>query len=166
MDRATPVRPSAHHAQPVEVGEAEIRRFPHLVVVDAGRLQSEEDGLTIRLQGILAPERGWNCKLASGQAWPCGERAAAALRGFVGSKAVDCEVRARSGMMILGVCYIGRTDLSIWLLRRGWAEPSEETSKVHAEALHAAKKERLGLWAESVAQDTPPKPPIGQPARR
>ena len=79
---------------------------------------------------------------------------------------MDCEVRVRSGMMILGVCYIGRTDLSIWLLRRGWAEPSEEISKVHAEALHAAKKERLGLWAESVAQDTPSKLPIGQPAKR
>ncbi len=111
MDAAMPVGPSARHAQPDEAGTAEIRRFARLVVVDAGRLQSEEDGLTIRLHGILAPERGWNCKLASGQAWPCGERAAAALRGFVGSKAVDCEVRARSGTEILGVCYIGRTNL-------------------------------------------------------
>ncbi len=166
MDRATPVGRSARHAQPDEAGTAEIRRFPRLVVVDAGRLQSEEDRLTIRLHGILAPERGWNCKLPSGQAWPCGERAAAALRSFVGSRAVDCEVRSRTAAVILGVCYIGRTDLSIWLLRRGWAELSEETSKVHAEALHVAKKEQLGLWAESVAQDTPPKLPIGQPAKR
>ena len=156
--------PSARRAQPDKAGKAEIRRFPRLVVTDAGRLQAEKEKLTIRLHGVSAPERSKTCKLRSGQTWPCGESAAAALRALVGSKAVECEVRDRAATEILGVCRIGTTDLSTWLLRQGWADLSEEADEAHAEAMRAAKKDKLGLWAETARQGK--RPPNGQSARR
>ena len=77
---------------------------------------------------------------------------------------MECEVRDRAATEILGTCRVGKTDLSTWLLRQGWANLSEEADEIHAEALRAAKKDKLGLWADAASQGK--QPPGGQSARR
>jgi endonuclease YncB( thermonuclease family) len=39
-------------------------------------------------------------------------------------------------------------DLAEWLVRRGWAKPTDATEKGLAEALQAAQAERIGLWED------------------
>ena len=122
----------------------ELRRFFRVVVRESGRLQA--DDTTIRLAGISGPERDRVCRHASGEPWPCGVRAAAALSSLIRTRAVDCEVRDRVGSEVLSSCRVGNTDLSAWLLRNGWAEASDGADPAYVRASSNARRDRLGLW--------------------
>src|SRR3712207_6300738 len=80
----SPAGPGTLRMQPDKADEPEILRLSRVVVTDRGRLQAEQEKLVIRLHGVSMPERAWNCKLPSGQTWPCGEHAAAALSSQIG----------------------------------------------------------------------------------
>ena len=144
-DQPEPIGSLMRLAEPQEK-ELEVRRFPRVVVADSGRLQAGT--LTIRLYGVSALERSRTCTAASGQVWPCGERATAALRSLVGPRAVECEVKEQAGLEVLGSCRVGKTDLATWVLRQGWAEAAAEAGGAYVEALHTAKAERRGLWSD------------------
>ena len=124
-----------------------VRRYPRVLVTHAGRFTAGE--ARVRLYGIAAPELDQTCRSVSGESWACGQRAAAALRALIRSRAVECEPKAEADREILGICLVGRTDLSAWLLRQGWAELADGVGEpAYAEALTAAKHEKLGLWSE------------------
>jgi endonuclease YncB( thermonuclease family) len=123
---------------------AERHQFHRVIVADGGRLRVGD--ATIRLHGISAPERGRTCRRASGETWPCGNRAAAALRSVIRSRAVDCDVTSRPGLDPVGRCRVGNIDLSEWMVRQGWAEIREGDEAGYADGLGAAKAQGLGLW--------------------
>ncbi len=123
---------------------AEHHRFHRVVVADGGRLRVGD--AVIRLYGISAPERGRTCRYASGETWPCGNRAAAALSSVIRSRAVDCDVTSRPGLDPVGRCRVGNVDLSECMVRQGWAETREDDVG-YADGLGAAKAQGLGLWA-------------------
>ena len=141
----------------------EFRRFFRVIVTESGRLRA--DSTAIRLVGISGPERGRTCRHASGETWPCGVRAAAALSSLIRMRAVDCEIRDRIGDEVLGVCRVGNTDLSAWLLRHGWAEASEQAGQGYIDALGSARRERVGLWTEKPPQNSPGAPVTGDDLR-
>lgn len=74
------------------------------VVVDGDTLRI--NGSRIRLHGIDAPESDQQCEDATGESYPCGRRATAALRSAVSGERVNCERRTvdRYGR-IVAVCY-------------------------------------------------------------
>ena len=119
--------------------------FPRVIVADGGRLRVGD--ATVRLYGISAPERGRTCRYASGETWPCGNRAAAALSSLIRMRAVDCDVTSRPGLELVGRCRIGRIDLSEWMVRQGWAETGDGAEAGYVDWLGTAKAQGLGLWA-------------------
>ena len=136
-------RPAAPPAPREE--KPDIRKFARVVAVDAGHLKA--DKTVIRLYGISAPEHGETCDTAAGRTWPCGARALGALRALLRTRAVECEVKGEIEQELVALCRVGTTDISNWLVRQGWAELDEDTD-AYADALKAAKKDRLGLWSD------------------
>src|SRR5919202_326891 len=106
-------------AENPEPPQSQHHRFFRVIVADGGRLQVGDT--TVRLHGISAPERSRSCRYPSGESWPCGARAAAALSSLIRSRAVECDVVSQPGGEPVGRCWIGNVDLSHWMLRYGWA---------------------------------------------
>ena len=137
-------------AENPEPPRPEHHRFFRVIVADGSRLQIGDT--TVRLYGISAPERGRSCRYPSGESWPCGVRAAAALSSVIRSRAVECDVvRLASGEPV-GRCRIGSADLSHWMLRYGWAEAGDGVESSYADAFRRAKADGIGLWASRPAR--------------
>ncbi|HXG79420.1 MAG TPA: thermonuclease family protein [Methyloceanibacter sp.] len=125
--------------------KTETKLYRRVTVRDGGTLQA--DGVVIRLAGINARGPDEVCKHEAGKAWPCGAAAKAALAKLIRSRAVTC-ILPKSGEhnIFFARCSVGGTDLSLWMVRQGWAEPNNASESSLADAFQAAKKERLGLW--------------------
>lgn len=128
----------------------ETKRYFKVRVRDAGTLEAgllPTDTVLIRLEGIDAREADETCKKESGASWPCGAKARAALIRFVRSRAVTCTLpQGGENKDFAARCSVVGQDLSIWLVRQGWATPQKGDEPELAKALDAAKTERLGLW--------------------
>ena len=133
---------------------ADVHRFNRVTVMDAG--QFEAGGKTVRLLGVTAPARGQTCPSSSGQAWPCGTRAAAALSALIRARAVDCEFQDGSNDEGLATCRVAKTDLATWVLRQGWARPSGGAAETYSSAHESARSEKLGLWSDGPSDLAPP----------
>ncbi len=127
----------------------ETKRYFKVKVLDAGTLEagSPTEAVVIRLEGIDTHQADETCKTTSGKTWPCGAKARAALTLFIRSRAVTCGVpRGAASNDLAARCNVMDQDLSTWLVRRGWATPQGDGDPRLAEALDAAKSEKLGLW--------------------
>jgi endonuclease YncB( thermonuclease family) len=131
---------------------AETKRYFKVQVRDAGTLEVDvPDGgsLVIRLRGIEARAADQDCSRDDGTTWPCGAKAKAALALFIRSRAVTCTPPPADGASEFAArCSVVNQDLAEWLVRRGWAKPTDATEKGLAEALQAAQAERIGLWED------------------
>ena len=128
----------------------ETKRYFKVRVRDAGTLEAgllPTDTVMIKLEGIDAREADETCKKESGASWPCGAKARAALIRFIRSRAVTCTLpQGGETKDFAARCSVVGQDLSIWLVRQGWATPQNGAEPELAKALDAAKTERLGLW--------------------
>lgn len=98
------------------------RRLPLPIVETAGSLKVGE--LTLVIDGIEAPAPDAVCTDQAAKAWPCGIKAASALKALVRSRAVTCVVGERQATGTVATrCRIGKTDLATWLVENGWADP-------------------------------------------
>jgi endonuclease YncB( thermonuclease family) len=117
--------------------------------------------ITIRLQGIDAPESGQLCNEADGKPWRCGQAAALALEAMTGRRTVTCDLDPRDPAdrygRALGMCRAGGVDLNLAMVRDGHAvayrrflDYRDGTPRAHKEAFIAAEVEartaRRGLW--------------------
>ena len=100
-------------------------------------------GVRVRLAGIDAPERNQLCG-APGRRWPCGRRAALALRRLTGHGMVRCRISGqdRYGRQ-LGHCRAGKTDLNRTMVAQGWAVAYGD----YRQEQRAARRARRGLWS-------------------
>lgn len=128
----------------------ETKRYFKVRVRDAGTLEAgllPTDTVMIKLEGIDAREADETCKKESGASWPCGAKARAALIRFIRSRAVTCTLpQGVETKDFAARCSVVGQDLSIWLVRQGWATPQKGAEPELDKALDAAKTERLGLW--------------------
>jgi endonuclease YncB( thermonuclease family) len=128
----------------------ETKRYFKVRVRDAGTLEAGlllTDTVLITLEGIDAREADETCKKENGASWPCGAKARAALIRFIRSRAVTCTLpQGGETKDFAARCSVVGQDLSIWLVRQGWATPQNGAEPELAKALDAAKTERLGLW--------------------
>ena len=106
-------------------------------------------GITVRLQGIDAPESGQSCRNGQGRPYPCGSIATAALKLMLAAGGVRCDLQPNTGRYgrKIGVCYASDgTDINGWMVRQGFAVAYRNYSKRYIDAEEAAKKAKIGLW--------------------
>ena len=114
-------------------------------VRDGGTL--EDNGAVIRLANIEAREADGRCTDKNGKDWACGSAARVALTKFIRYRAVSCgSAEAGAKTDYVASCTVGGVDLSVWMVRQGWAKPKPDADKVLADAADAAKVARLGIW--------------------
>lgn len=130
-------------AKPVKSQEQwRITRLFNPVASAAGRL--EVKGHKIALAGIEAVPVEEKCTW-NGTEWPCGTVARTAFRQWLRSRAVQCKVPDTAlAEEIRADCYIGRADMSDWLISNGWARP--ETGGPYREAGDKAKNAQVGIY--------------------
>lgn len=119
------------------VGRASVRDGDTLIIRDR----------KIRLAGLDAPEMGQSCE-AEGRSYRCGQRAALALDGLIGSRTVHCTGKARDRYRrLLARCRVGETSLNAWMVEQGWAIAYRRYSKEYVPAEQRARAARRGIWA-------------------
>lgn len=136
-------------------GEADIQPkltkkiYYRVIVSDSGTLEAGD--VVIRLNGIVASKADGQCHDKQGKNWPCGAAAKTALRRLVRARAVVCDLpEPGEQKSFTARCAVSGTDLSIWMVRQGWAKPNDPPEPALADAAEAAKSERIGLWQEPI----------------
>ncbi|MEJ8572539.1 thermonuclease family protein [Microbaculum marinum] len=143
-------RPTSRYVDPETVEQAEeeednepdVRRYHRVIVRDAATLEAGDR--TIRLAGISPVPGEKTCTDETGQTWPCGRVAAAALRMLIRHRAVDCTVVSEAGDAIVGTCSAGLQDINGWLVEQGWAEADPDAG--YAEEADAARTQKRGVY--------------------
>ncbi|MDJ0390504.1 thermonuclease family protein [Roseomonas sp. E05] len=102
---------------------------------------------TLRLAGLLSPQRGQTCTTASGVGFDCGAAAAEALARLVEGRDVVCRVQGRDHFgRALGTCKAGALNANAALVEAGWALADEDAPDL-AKAEAAAHDAKRGLWS-------------------
>lgn len=140
--RTTPAPFASSGAVPDRRGPG-VEGVAHVVdgdTIDIGRTR-------IRLEGIDAPEGGQSCARAGGGTWPCGQAATRELQKLVGRSSIRC---ARTGTdkygRMLGVCFVGQTDINAAMVRRGLAWAFVKYSNAYVAEEAEARARRAGIW--------------------
>ncbi|WP_206455556.1 thermonuclease family protein [Aurantimonas marina] len=118
--------------------------LPRPVAIDAAHLKIG-DG-TIVLTGVAPLPLDGTCGTDAGE-WPCGMRARTALRGYLRSRSVRCEVPGDFGQAretVESACTIRGDDIGEWVVRNGWAQALAGGPYEDAEA--EARRKRRGIW--------------------
>jgi endonuclease YncB( thermonuclease family) len=103
-------------------------------------------GKRIRLHGIDALEAKQVCWDKTAR-WKCGEQATAALKGLIGTAEIRCAERGVDRIkQIIAVCYLGKINLSAWLVSQGWAIAFRRVSDTYSKQEDAANAAGLGMW--------------------
>ncbi|MCX5513388.1 thermonuclease family protein [Kaistia algarum] len=126
--------------------------FRRVTVVEAGRLDLGKRSVT--LAGLVSADPDRRCRVAVGAAeQPCAFLALQAMRQRIRGLGVECLLSKDGGADSPTIpCRIGKTDLSLWLVGQGWAEPDVDAPASYQQAEKAARCARKGLWLEA----TPP----------
>jgi endonuclease YncB( thermonuclease family) len=121
------------------------KTYYRVTVPDSGTLKAGK--VVIKLDGIVARPTDAQCQDEKGKSWPCGAAAKAALSRLVRARAVVCTLPETAEQKSFTTrCAVSGTDLSIWMVRQGWAKPNDPPEPALADAARAAKSERIGLW--------------------
>lgn len=89
-------------------------------VIDGDRLKVGEE--SVQLWGIDAVELSQECLDSNRNPWPCGVRAAQALRSLIGQRPLSCEVKGSTpDAFVLAVCRVGNIEINRWMVEQGWA---------------------------------------------
>lgn len=104
-------------------------------------------GIAVRLRGIDAPEMGQTCKHPNGRFFLCGRYAASFLLERIMREKVSCEgdTKNKDGM-ILGTCFVGKTNLNMLMVDQGWAVADPNTSLKYMSYQESAKAGKRGIW--------------------
>jgi len=113
-------------------------------VQDDGSLRVS--GYTIQLFGIYIPPTAQSCRTFE-RPVTCAPQAALALDFKIGADFVHCTPQTRNDDgSITAVCRVGDTDLSAYLLSRGWALALPDAPFDYAALEKIARHRGLGVW--------------------
>lgn len=110
----------------------------------------EASGYKISLEGIeaLAPEE--TCNADSGARWPCGMAARTALRSWLRSRAIECDVPGQPPAELIATqCKLGTTDVAGWLVSNGWARAQDGSPL--ADMMKKAEEGKRGIFGDPPA---------------
>jgi endonuclease YncB( thermonuclease family) len=101
----------------------------------------------IRLEGIDAPEGAQTCPRAGGGTWRCGQEASNALRQLIGRQNVRCQNHGSDSYgRVLGICFVGTTDINAEMVRRGLAWAFVKYSRTYVAEEADARTRGAGIW--------------------
>jgi endonuclease YncB( thermonuclease family) len=141
--------PAPAEAKPAELKPVDIARP---VADSAGVLIIA--GKKLQLAGITPTDPNRTCTGPNGKEWPCGTVARTALRAFLRSRAITCDLPDGDWQgTVTGNCRFVKTDLSEWLARNGWAEA--EAGSPLAAAADEARKNNRGIYGDDPRKDRP-----------
>lgn len=114
--------------------------------VDADTL--EVGSITVRLNGIDAPETDQKCQRANGKNWSCGKWATRQARALFQNKIAVCRPldTDRYGRTVAR-CYLDGLDIAEDLVRRGIAQAYRKYSLDYVSAEKEASISDRGIWA-------------------
>jgi endonuclease YncB( thermonuclease family) len=109
-------------------------------------------GKVIRLYGIHIPQTSRTCKT-----WlrppQCGSRALHALEFKLSSGWPDCELReTNEDRSITALCHVKGTDLSAYLLERGWAVALPDAPIEYQALEKIARSRGIGVWGFAIGE--------------
>jgi endonuclease YncB( thermonuclease family) len=118
----------------------------NVVVIDGDSLR--EGNTEIRLYGIDAPEYRQTCLDASKLEYPCGKRAAEALRNLVHGTEVKCQSmeKDRYGRSV-STCHAGTLVINREMVAQGWAVAFIQYGADYVLVEKQARQAKRGLWA-------------------
>ena len=104
-------------------------------------------GVSIRLEGIDAPEWDQTCTDSAGRSWACGRAATRELKTRAGGQTLTCQPKVidRYGRVIATCLLPDGTDVNAWLVREGWAV-AYGFSRIYVSEEAEAKSARRGIW--------------------
>lgn len=124
-------------------------------VQDDGSLRVS--GYTIRLFGIYIPPTAQACRRFERPVM-CAPQAALALDFKIGADFVHCDPQTRNDDgSITALCRVGDTDLSAYLLDRGWALALPDAPFEYVALEEIARNRGVGVWGLSVERRRPPR---------
>ena len=107
----------------------------------------EISGRRIRFEGIDAPEGSQTCARAGGGNWRCGQEASNALQKLIDRQSVRCESRGSDSYgRILGICFVGTTDINAEMVRLGFAWAFVKYSRTYVTQETDARGRGAGIW--------------------
>ncbi|HUI96179.1 MAG TPA: thermonuclease family protein [Xanthobacteraceae bacterium] len=115
-------------------------------VVDGDSLRVA--GVSIRLEGIDAPEWDQTCTDPNGRTWRCGLAASRQMREHVRGYELTCRPRAhdRYGRTVATCALPNGSDVNAWIVRQGFAIASGYSHIYTAEEAEA-KADKRGIWS-------------------
>jgi len=138
LGTAQPPKPK----KPVAPEDWKATRLFKPVATSAGTIEAQ--GYRVALSGVEPTPIGQDCTF-EGRKWPCGARARTAFRAWLRARAVQCTVPPNPDReLITAECYIGKEDLSAWLVESGWAKPSDENH--FADIAEKARSAKRGIY--------------------
>jgi endonuclease YncB( thermonuclease family) len=104
----------------------------------------EAMGYRIAIAGTESIDPGETC-MHDGVAWNCGTRARTAVRLWLRSRALACDMppQADRAVVVVG-CRLGKQDVGAWLVANGWARAA--AGGPYAEAEAKAREARMGIF--------------------
>ena len=109
----------------------------------------------IRFFGIDAPEKKQICKknyikffiFNFKKNYECGKVSTLKLKNKIKDRKIRCVVNKKDRYKrYLGICYLGKEDISRWLVKNGYAVAYKKYSKKYLLDEQYAKNNKLGLW--------------------
>ncbi len=116
-------------------------------VIDGATL--EVRGVRILIAGIEAPADDHVCARTDDNRWRCGPRTITALDELLEESIVTCAGTGRDPLgRLIAACSVGPIDLSLWLVRNGFARASAVSNAGLKQAEGEAKAARRGIGSE------------------
>jgi endonuclease YncB( thermonuclease family) len=125
---------------------------PQVAVVDGQTLRLRET--VVRLQGVVAPLRGQECRGTGSARFDCGAAASEALASLVRGHAVACRLDGRDDAGFpQGHCEAGGVLLNQAVVSAGWARADGHAPELVPEEA-AARAQGVGIWRAGATFDT------------
>ncbi|MEO8652461.1 MAG: thermonuclease family protein, partial [Hyphomicrobiaceae bacterium] len=115
-----------------------------IVSADTLRISS----VTIRLDGIEAPEQEQTCARSGNRLWRCGEAAHSALSRLVAGRKLRCEPSSKDASgMVRAACFSGTSDVGAALVKTGYAFAESGMMARYRGEQSEAREANAGMWS-------------------
>lgn len=151
---ASAARPPELPSPPLPPDSFEVL-FSRVTVLDSIRFRAirDRETLILHLAGVAGLAFSDSCEGTPGR-WNCGARARADLARLIGPRSVGCVGIAAKGEdgESAADCWVGSRNLSLFMVSRGWAEPTDPLDPLLAPYATKAKEEKLGRYGDGGLQ--------------
>lgn len=104
--------------------------------------------VTIRLDGIEAPDRDQTCARSENRGWRCGEAAQTALSRMISGRNLRCEPSGKDAAgTVRAACFSGTNDVAGALVRGGHVFAENGMMARYRSEQTAAREAKAGLWS-------------------